>query len=276
MKKHIGVDLGGTNIVAARIGDQGIENKIKLNTLSQKQDVLNQLNRIITNLMTDEVEFIGLGVPGLVDVNTGYIHELGTIPSFSKVPLGKILKKKFGVSVKINNDANCFVLGEKKFGEGVNYDSIIGITLGTGIGVGIIVNGKLWAGCSGAAGEISDIPYLDHNLDYYCGKKFFVERNGSTGKDFFEMAEKGDKKALTIFEDYGIHLGRILSIIISIFNPSLIVLGGSISNAYKYLESTMNRTLKENVNPQLLKNVQIKKSKLFNSTIIGAAYLNLD
>src|SRR5690606_10392508 len=115
---------------------------------------------------------IGIGIPGLVDSSNGIALGLANIPSFQHVELKKFLTGRFSKPVFVNNDANCFAIGVHKYGVGKSFKSLVGITLGTGVGGGIVINGQLYSGLFSAAGEWCSAPYLDHNFEYYCSGKF--------------------------------------------------------------------------------------------------------
>src|SRR5690606_24955530 len=113
-------------------------------------------------------------VPSVVDVDKGIVYDVQNIPSWKEVPLKAIMEERYGVPVQVNNDANCFALGEKYFGQGRDSKAFIGLTLGTGLGAGIILNDKLYAGPNCGAGEFGMVPYLDYHYEYYASGQFFT------------------------------------------------------------------------------------------------------
>ena len=170
----------------------------------------------------------------------------------------------------VNNDANCFALGEKYFGEGKNYDNIVGLIIGTGVGAGIIINGKLYCGQNCSAGEFGRIPYLDRNVEYYCSGQFFQKEYNINGE---ELYQKANRKAKKIFGIYGKHLGKAVSMIVNSIDPQIIILGGGVSKAYCLFKDSMLESLKEWIYKKTFSNIKIKASNTKNIAILGAASL---
>ena len=172
----MGIDIGGTNIRCAAISRSGGEvsyKKAKIADANSKKEVINQLADVIDSIFTEKIKGIGVGVPSILDLVKGVVYEARNIPAWKEIPLKKILERKYGVPVLINNDANCFALGEKHFGFGKGYSSIAGVIIGTGFGAGIIINGRLHCGNNCAAGEIGRIPFKGRTMEDYCSGKFF-------------------------------------------------------------------------------------------------------
>ena len=147
-KNVIGVIFGGKHLSAARIENGVIADIVhrEVNNREAEEVILSEIIHTINSVYTDSVAGIGVGVPSLVDVKHGIVINPTNIPSWHKVHLKDILEEQFNVPVYINNDANCFALGEKYFGVAKDYENIAGITIATGFGVGIIINGKLYSG----------------------------------------------------------------------------------------------------------------------------------
>lgn len=144
-------------------------------------------------------ESVGIGVPGLVDDKTGIVYDLTNIPSWQEVPLKDRLEEHFQVPVRVTNDANMFALGEKTFGAGKEYDNLVGITLGSGFGAGLVIDSRMYAGTLSSAGEMADIPYLDKTIEDYCSGKFFRQQYDMEGVKLSKMAAAGDENAQRIF-----------------------------------------------------------------------------
>jgi glucokinase len=176
-KNVIGVIFGGKHLCAARIENGVIADIVhrEVNNREAEEVILSEIIHTINSVYTDSVAGIGVGVPSLVDVKHGIVINPTNIPSWHKVHLKDILEEQFNVPVYINNDANCFALGEKYFGVAKDYENIAGITIATGFGVGIIINGKLYSGRNAGAGEFCSIPYRDHDYEHYCSTKYFEE-----------------------------------------------------------------------------------------------------
>jgi glucokinase len=189
------------------------------------------------------------------------------------VHLREFLQDRFGKPVFINNDANCFALGEYKFGEAKVYQHVIGITLGTGLGTGIIVNGHLYCGFNCAAGEWCSVPYLDQNFEYYCSGKFFLTKYHKKTKTLSKKANEGDPLALQAFEEFGHHLGELIKNILYTLAPQAIVLGGSIRKAYPFFKDSMLKNLSTFMYPSVSQNLKILISDLDETAIHGAVAL---
>lgn len=271
----IGVDLGGTKITAGLVDRGKIIKKITepINPFASRDDVVRHILRVISRVFDSRVKGIGIGVPALVD-SKGILYESVNIRSFEKVDLKKIVSKKFEVRTEVNNDANCFALGEKKFGHARKCPDAVGLIIGTGVGAGIILNNRLHSGANYAAGEFGKIPYLDYDIEYYCSGKFFMFEHGKRGEELFEKALRRDKKAKKVFKEYGIHLGRLISIVANSVDPSMIVLGGSVSKSYKFFSNSMKESMKKSMYSRVYKNIKIKVSEnTENMAILGAASL---
>lgn len=271
----IGIDVGGTKIRAGIVKNKRITKIIteRVHAKSSKNKVLKQIIQIIEQLFNSDVKGIGIGVPAIVDPKTSILYESVNIKSWVKVPLKKVLEKKFKVPVIINNDANCFVLGEKLFGKAKRYSNIVGLIIGTGVGAGIIINRKLYSGHDGAAGEFGKIPYQNKDIEYYCSGKFFKNKFRISGEALFQKALKNNSSAKNIFKEYGKHLGNALSIIINAINPEIIVIGGSVSKAYKFFGKIMRASLKKTAYKKVLNNTKITVSDKKDIAVLGAASL---
>src|SRR5512139_414819 len=140
-KPIIGVDLGGTKVSAGRVENGRLAGlaSAPIDSRSSEQEVLEVLARTIARVFTPDVAGIGVGVPSVVDIDQGIVYDVQNIPSWKEVPVGRILAGRFERPVYVNNDANCFAAGEKHFGKGKPYLHFAGVTLGTGLGTGLII-----------------------------------------------------------------------------------------------------------------------------------------
>ena len=272
--KVIGIDIGGTKISAGLVNNNKLLKILKTNTEAHKSqnEIIHNITKLIDQLIDDSVKGIGIGVPAIIDLKKGIAYEAANIPSWKKVPLKSILEKKYKIPVKINNDAKCFALAENKFGEGKGYDSMVGITIGTGFGTGIIIERKIYCGYNCGAGEFDRIPFKDKNIDFYCSGQFF-SKYGFKGEELQKKAELKDQKALKIYREFGDNLGKALTIIVSAIDPELIVLGGSVSKAYPFFKETMLKALKQNIYKRTYSRLKIKVSKNKDISVLGAARL---
>jgi glucokinase len=272
----IGVDLGGTNVRAGLIENGAIVNKSQYKIPQKEQDkevVLGVIFKAIEDVYTSNVSGIGVGVPGLVDRKTGAIHGIQNIPSFDYIPLKEILEERFEVGVQIDNDANCFALGEKIFGKGRKFENLVGLSVGTGMGAGIINKGELIADSNCGAGEYGEIPYLDGVMEDYCSGKYFKNKASIAGEELLEKAKAGNKEALDIFNDYGYHLGKAIKVVMLTLDPEAIILGGSVSKSVNFFYDAMMAEVHRFVYPKTAQKLKIEVSELKDGPIFGAASL---
>jgi len=276
--KLIGVDLGATNIRAAIVHTDRIANtkSKRIRSAGTEDEVLADVFEAVDAVFDKEVKGIGIGVPGVVDIKNGIVYDVIYIPSWKKVHLKEKMEAKYGVPVFVNNDANCFGLGEYYFGKGKGRESMIGLAIGTGMGAGIIINHKLYAGPNCGAGEFGMIEYLDKVYEYYCSGQFFQNVYQLDGEIVFENAKKGDARSLQLYGEMGKHLGNAIKAIMYSYDPDLIVLGGSVRFAYEYFQKTMWERIRTCAFTQSVANLKIEISELENSGILGAAALYYD
>jgi len=275
---HIGIDLGGTNIRGAIVCGNELSNIIsrRINAQGSQDDVLREVYQLIDDLIQPSVISIGIGVPGLVDEKEGLVYDVMNIPSWKELPLQQWIQTRYNLPVFLNNDANCFALGEFYFGKGLGHNSMVGLTIGTGLGAGIILNKKLHTGRSGAAGEFGLISYLDHCIEYYASGQFFKNVYGLDGEAVFAAAKAGDEKFIALYGELGHHLGNAIKTILYALDTDLIVLGGSVRHAYKWFEKKMWEQVYTTVFQRSAKNLRIEISELPNSALLGAAALYYD
>ncbi len=219
---------------------------------------------------------IGIGVPSVVDLEEGIVYDVQNIPSWKEVPLKKLMEERYHVPVIVNNDANCFVLGELYYGKGKDQRSLIGLTIGTGLGAGIIIHDKLYAGANCGAGEFGMVDYLEKFYEYYACGQFFQNVYGVDGEIVFKKAAAGDAEAIRMYGEMGTHLGNAIKTILYTYDISLIILGGSVRLAYPYFSENMWKQIHTLVYPRSAERLQIKISELENCGILGAAALYYD
>lgn len=272
----IGVDLGGTKIAVGKvIGSEVTEHYSALlgeDHLDDAQAVLEIVIDAISQIFTDEVKGIGVGVPSVVDRKQGIIYDVVNIPSWKEIPLKAILEEKFNVSAFIDNDVNCFALGARLYGKGKKYENFVGLAIGTGIGGGIITNGKLLSDANCGSGEFGEAPYLDKRYEDYCSGVFFQDTHSTSGKALSERARVGDAEALKIFEEFGFHLGNAVKTIMCAVDPEAIIIGGSIAAAKEFYEKAMWKQIETFTFSRSVKNLKIEFSEHTKDTpILGAA-----
>ena len=273
----LGVDIGGTNIKIGKIVNGKVLQKCKIpvNRDDLEQVTLDNLYKGLKDLMTDSVQAIGIGVPAVVDIESGTIFDVQNIPSWTNVALKYLVEEKFNVPVYINNDANCFAIGEKQFGKLREFKNCVALSLGTGMGMGIIIDEKLYNGVLCGAGEIGMVPYLDGVLEHYTGSFFFEREYNSSALTLYNEALEGKENALKVFKEYGTHLAEAIKIILYMYAPEAIILGGSISNSFQFFEESLKTGLASFAYQKQIENLKIQTSDLVDSPILGAAALCL-
>lgn len=279
MEQHkvvIGVDLGGTNMRAGRIRGNQLEAEASFPTPAHAQtqeETIETLIRMIEAVWSAEVQAIGIGVPSVVDRAKGIVYNVANIPHWEEVPLKAILESRFGVSVLVDNDANCFALGERIFGVGQEYANFVGLTIGTGLGGGIIQQGKLLADANCGSGEFGTLPYKEQILEYYCSGSFFQNVYGVSGKVMYERALQGNAEALAAYRQLGFYVADAIKFVVLTVDPEMIVFGGSVAEAHTLFEKSMREGLQDFPYPNSIKRLKICFSTLRHPGLFGAASL---
>jgi glucokinase len=263
----IGVDLGGTNLRIAAVDEGGTI----LEIITTSTEVARGRDNVITE-MTDAIRSIagkhqargtmsgvGIGVPGIIDKRTGMLRESPNLPGWSEYPVREEIERRLGSRVILENDANAAALGEFWLGAGKDVSDLCMLTLGTGVGGGIILNGQIWEGMNGMAGELGHIPSIPDGHPCGCGSRGCVEQYASataikrmaldmiadgrapelaramardkevTAKRVFELARDGDAPAQEIFNKVGEGLGVVVAGLINALNLPMYVIGGGVS-----------------------------------------------
>ncbi|WLT33464.1 ROK family protein [Geothrix sp. PMB-07] len=277
-KTLIGVDLGGTNMRVGRIEDGQVVALASRSTpaTAPEEAVLEALAALIAEVFTPNVSAIGVGVPSVVDETLGIVYHVENIPSWQEVHLGEFLMRRFDRPVFVNNDANCFAVGEFHFGLGQGFRHMIGMVVGTGLGAGVIMNGQLYTGSNCGAGELGTMPYRDHTFEHYASGQTFERDFGLAGSVVHSRAMKGDPKALEILTAFGRDFGQVIMATLYAFDPELIVLGGSVSKAFPFFETGMRQTLGGYAYQHALRRLLIRVSEEPHIAVLGAAALCLE
>jgi glucokinase len=277
MKHHslLGIDVGGTKIRIGKVTDGKITDELYLLTQADKSEdmIISDIIEGIKKVISPEVTGIGIGVPGLVDEVNGIVYNVTNIPSWKEVHLKKKIESYFNKPVQLANDANCFALGEKVFGKGRKYHNLVGLTIGTGVGTGIIINDKIYSGTFSLAGEFGGIPYLQHTCEYYCSGQFFSECHATTGQAIYERALAGDRKAIKIFDEYGEHLGNLIKTILLALGPQIVILGGSVTQSYRFFHKSMMESISKLPFRMITDHLVIEISTNEKIAVLGAAAL---
>lgn len=273
----LGIDLGGTNLCLGIVEDGVVKERISVPSFLPEatlEETLEYLAGQIGKVMTPEIEKIGIGVPTVVDVKRGIVYDAANIPSWNEVHLKAYLEKRFSLPVSVNNDANCYAMGAYGFyPEDARPEVLVAVTLGTGMGVGIVDNGSLICGVNCGAGELGYLGYNGGVLEEFCSKQFFAKY----GKDSHEAAiaaQAGDAESVRLFKEFGHHLGYAVSILMYAYDPSHIVLGGGIANAYPLFKDSLMEYLRENFPfRKNVENLVIDIQTSIDTPILGASLI---
>ncbi|HTY45806.1 MAG TPA: ROK family protein [Patescibacteria group bacterium] len=295
----IGIDLGGTNLKAALLDRTcRIIDKRVLSTASfRKKEHLIQAVAgsvdalLVTHKLTkNQVLGVGLGLPGPVDADKGIVHFFPNIPGWKEVDLGRILHRRLGIPVFLDNDANLMSLAEYTLGAARASRNAVCLTLGTGVGGGIIIEGRLYRGSGYAAGEIGHMPLNERGRSCNCGgsacleayvgnRRIMKEALAGFGKkisleELSRLAGAGNSRAVRIWAQAGRRLGVVLSGVVNLLNPDIIVIGGGVANAGRVLFDAIRKTIAQRAMPVQVKSLRVAKAKLGNDAgLIGAAIL---
>lgn len=274
----VGVDLGGTNVRAGLVVDGRLDGvrSVPVRGQGTEEEVLEDLFAAVDAVLRPGVAGIGAGVPSVIDLKTGTVYDVQNIPSWKKVPLKARLEARYGLPAYVNNDANCFAAGEKIFGRLAPYDNAVGLIVGTGLGSGIIANGRLYSGVNCGAGEFGMLPYLDRNFEAYASGQYFRRVHGASGREMAERAGRGETRALEVFAEFGRHLGEAVKAVCYAVDPEIIVLGGSVSRSYGFFREALWDAFRSYAYSIAKERLKIEVSETENIAILGAAALYFD
>ncbi len=274
----VGVDLGGTHVRAGRVRDGKIESSVSrpISSAASARVVLGEVFGAIDAVLDGGISGIGFCVPSIVDVDTGVVYSVVHIPSWREVPLKKELEHRYGVRSFINNDANAFAVGELHFGKGRGHRNLVGIVIGTGLGAGVVINGRLYSGTNCGAGEIGNVAYRGSTLESWCSGTFLRQASGMDGQAVYDRARAGDRAAQELLDSVGTALGDAILIALYAYDPEIVILGGSVSLAYPLFERAVRERLQSYAYPHALRRLQIACSETNDVALLGAAaiYLN--
>ncbi|MFV0387661.1 MAG: ROK family protein [Pyrinomonadaceae bacterium] len=298
----LAADLGGTNLRLAGVKNDGeivFREKIATPRGSDGYSIVNAFASVIESeaLADFEIEAISLAVPATVDSETGDIANAPNVHELIGFPMGSVMREKFGVDVVLENDANAAVLGEVWLGAAKGFRHTIMVTLGTGVGGGLIIDGNLLHGAHGGAGEIGHIAVEQDGVECGCGsrgcieqyasatavvrmaKEFGLKEDGSKfGSEFvYKKALEGNDAALKAFERQGYYLGVFLGGMLNIFDPEIVVIGGGAADGWNLFIEPLKTEMKYRAYPEHYKRVKLVRASLGdNAGILGAARLGFD
>jgi len=273
----IGVDLGGTNLRIAAVDENGtLLEKVTTGTQVKRgrDAVIDEMIKAITVLSAkyqngSKLLGVGIGVPGIIDKRTGMLRESPNLPGWDDYPVRDVLEKRLSSAVYLENDANAAALGENWLGAAKDMDDMCMITLGTGVGGGIVLRGRIWHGMTGMAGELGHITIDPNGPKCGCGNRGCVEtyasatavmrmaremiaageapelaRISTSDEEFnaraiFNLAIQGDPAAKAIYNKVGWALGILLADLVNAFNLHMHVIGGGVSGAWEAFAPAM-------------------------------------
>jgi glucokinase len=304
--KAIGIDFGGTSLKFAIVHDgQILERGTPVDPRKYENSVtlIEAMFDVIAALRTrhPEVSGVGVGLPGFVDSVSGMVHHLSNVPGWTDVPMLRILQERTGLKAAIENDANAMAYAEFKHGAAKGATNAVCITLGTGVGCGLVLDGKLFRGTRFAAGEMGHAS-IDLNgpcgvygtpgdLEVYVGNKQIAARASRlyiaagqprppeqcTPADLEQLARAGDRIAAGLWEQLGTEIGAALVNAIWLLNPDAVVIGGGVAKAGDLLFEPILRTIRDRVSPLFYEQLHLLPATLGNDAgIIGCAELALE
>jgi glucokinase len=311
---YIAVDLGGTTLTAAAVdmASGAISGRRQIPTLSIEgpEAVMARMSKLTEETITasglskDKIGGVGIGVPGVLDMERGYTVFLCNMPTtWPQVPLQATIEEKVGLPASILNDVRAFTLGEKTFGAGRDVDTLVCMAIGTGIGGGIVVNGQLHLGISGTAGEVGHQVIEANGPPCACGSRGCLETlasgaaitamalkaitqgvttritdmvendlNAVTPEIIAQAASKGDAVACEIFERAGYYLGIGVANLITVISARMVIIGGGVAQAGDLLFDPLRRTVMDRVRLTPMDQVQIVGAQLgTDAGLVGAA-----
>ncbi len=289
-----GIDIGGSFVKFAFANDKKIETeKVFIKDYIDSKDIDSFFESILKILKKRNITDLGIAVAGLVNKNKGWVEVSPNIPLIEKFPIVDFFQKKLKADVKIENDANAAALGEYTFGAGKNSSILVTITLGTGLGSGCVINGKLLSGSNGVAMEFGHTTVQKDGLRCHCGRNgcleayvssyglertyFLLADKHLSSSEIINLANKGDEKALETFEIFNDYLSTGLMNIVHTFNPDRILLSGGIVEYYPVIVKMAYSKLKEKAFPISLENLTLDLAALGEfSGAYGALALTLE
>ena len=296
----IGIDFGGTSVKLAVVVGSDLQTEVRRIPTQQFDNPDDLIDRIVKEIAGLRKEFpdlgaLGVGVPGAVDYGAGVTYNLTNVRGWSEVPLRSIMEEKTGLPSVIDNDANCMAFAEWKYGAAQGCDHVVCVTLGTGVGGGLILNGDLYRGAAFAAGEIGqmsvdlngvDGPYGNSGaLERYIGNRQIEEMASEmyrsrgaeppashTPEALAELAKGGDPIANDVWNEVANYLGACLMSVVYLLNPETIVIGGGVSYSGDLLFGPLRKKLKDTLTLECFENLKVVHAHFGNTAgILGSS-----
>ncbi|MDA8098382.1 MAG: ROK family protein [Nitrospiraceae bacterium] len=303
----IGVDLGGTNLRTALLGPEGIlfdKKKEDSHAAGGYEQVIRKLVDSINRQRKNAeqrglaVAAVGVGAPGVIHAHRGIVVKSPNFPDWNNLPLKEELERPLGIPVFVENDANAAALGEQWLGAAKGINSMILLTLGTGVGGGIVLDGRIWQGADGMAGEVGHMTIFPEGRQCGCGNRGCLEMYASsrgivltyqerlaetgaasaglTSEQIYERARSGDTVACDVMSRMGRSLGIGIANLINIFNPEMIVIGGGVKDAWQLFIAAAREEIAKRAFAFPAERAQIVPSALGDDAgMIGAAAIAL-
>jgi glucokinase len=294
----IGVDLGGTNLRAAAVAQDGTmlekvagSAPIQAGPDAVAEDMAISIKSLQQKLGSQNLAGIGIGVPGFINMEKGVVAGWGNGPDFAGYPMRDEIERRLGAKVILENDANSAALGERWIGAGKDVEDLVLLTLGTGIGGGIVIGGKILHGYMGMAGELGHITVSPNGNPCGCGNTGCAEKHASatsigavarllnlganlTAEEVYNLAVEGNDRARTVFRSMGEALGIVLANLVNIFNFPLYLLSGGPLPAWDFFAPAMLAEVERRSLTYRIAPTRIERAKLGNEAgLFGAAYL---
>lgn len=309
--KYLGIDIGGTSVKLGLVTENGevlYSNNYNVSFDNYETPIFETVKKSIevflieNSIQKDELKGIGVSATGQINTNTGTVVGVGgNIRNWCGTEIKSELEKIYKVKTTVINDANSMIIGEQWIGKGKDYRNIIGITIGTGVGGGIIVDSNILLGSIGIAGEIGHfsinyegklctcgnrgcyeqyasmtalIKEVKKNYDYI--DNFNYNKNELNGKIIFDEIEKGNEKLELILNEWIANIGSGLVSLTHIFNPEIIIIGGAVSKQEKLFIDPLRKYVTSKVMKRFGENLKIEGAELENQAgLVGAVYYNI-
>ena len=284
----IGVDIGGTKIRAGIVGAEGVVYDVPrtIPTCAELpgEEIVQRLIALIKETLSHAGEYevlgIGVGCTGPLDLRKGMLLEVENLPTLNNYPLLQVLEEALHMKVKMENDANALILAEALWGAGKDADTVLGFTLGTGIGCALINHGTVWQGKNDCAGEIWTAPYRDGILEEYVSgnavTRLYEQYTGKhlSGTEIAALAIAGEEAAKQVWDDFAQALAYALSWTVNMLDPQTVVIGGSIIKSANLFWEQADTSVRRYVCRSVADSVSLKPAALGDDAgFIGAAAL---
>lgn len=299
----IGLDVGGTKIAGGLMDGQGtiIERQVAGTQAAEGavavlERMLDAVRYLVSVASDRNLTVIGVGVatPGVVDVRTGaVVYASNNIPGWSGIPIGEAITEHFGLPAWVDNDGNMALIGELHFGTGRGHQSALMITLGTGVGGSVAVNGQILRGAHGSAGKFGHIPVSRGGPLCSCGRRGCVEAYAAgpnvareaakrfgfsgTAEELLALARQGDRQAVRAFARAGERLGMAIAAAANLLDPGLCLVSGGLAAAGDLILAPARRMMMQKCHPSIAEHTRLERASLGpDAGLLGAAYLPWD